>query len=64
LTSERSSIPLISYSARDGTMKEINASDHLAVLIDGDNVSLKIVANLLAKVANYGTASVKRIYGD
>jgi uncharacterized LabA/DUF88 family protein len=45
-------------------MKEANAGDHLAVLIDGDNVSSKIVANLLAEVANYGTASVKRIYGD
>lgn len=36
----------------------------LALLIDGDNASPKIVAGLLAEIANYGTASVKRIYGD
>ena len=36
----------------------------LALLIDGDNASSKIVAGLLAEIANYGTASVKRIYGD
>ena len=36
----------------------------LALLIDGDNVSSKIIGDLLAEIANYGTASVKRIYGD
>ncbi|MCX6868987.1 MAG: NYN domain-containing protein [Verrucomicrobia bacterium] len=36
----------------------------LAVLIDADNASPKIVSGLLAEVAIYGTASVKRIYGD
>lgn len=36
----------------------------LALLIDGDNVSPKIVTGLLAEIANYGIASVKRIYGD
>lgn len=45
-------------------MKEGNAGDQLAVLIDGDNVSHKVVAGLMAEIANYGTASVKRIYGD
>jgi uncharacterized LabA/DUF88 family protein len=45
-------------------MKEANAGDHLAVLIDADNVSSKVVTNLMAEVANYGTASVRRIYGD
>ncbi|KAM0703107.1 hypothetical protein Q7P35_009805 [Cladosporium inversicolor] len=45
-------------------MKDANAGDHLAVLIDADNVSSKIVAGLMAEVANYGTASVRRIYGD
>lgn len=45
-------------------MKEANAGDHLAVLIDADNVSSKVVASLMAEVANYGTASVRRIYGD
>jgi len=36
----------------------------LALLIDGDNASPKIVEGLLAEIAKYGTASVKRIYGD
>ena len=39
-------------------------SDTLAILIDGDNASPKIIAGLLAEIANYGTASVRRIYGD
>ena len=40
------------------------ASDTLALLIDGDNASPKVISGLLAEIANYGTASVKRIYGD
>ena len=40
------------------------STDTLALLIDGDNASPKIVSGLLAEIANYGTASVKRIYGD
>jgi uncharacterized LabA/DUF88 family protein len=40
------------------------STEKLALLIDGDNVSSKIIAGLLAEVANYGTASVRRIYGD
>jgi len=39
-------------------------SGNLAVLIDGDNVSPKIIAGLMAEIANYGTASVRRIYAD
>jgi len=39
-------------------------SESLALLIDADNASPKIVSGLLAEIANYGTASVKRIYGD
>ncbi|ARS65996.1 hypothetical protein SMRU11_00745 (plasmid) [Sinorhizobium meliloti RU11/001] len=40
------------------------ASDTLALLIDGDNASPSIVTGLLAEIANYGVASVKRINGD
>ena len=40
------------------------SSDTLALLIDGDNASPKVISGLLAEIANYGTASVKRIYGD
>lgn len=36
----------------------------LAVLIDADNASPKIVKGLLDEVAKLGNASVKRIYGD
>ncbi|MBD9490454.1 NYN domain-containing protein [Ensifer sp. ENS11] len=42
----------------------IDNSATLALLIDGDNASPKIVVGLMAEIANYGTASVKRIYGD
>lgn len=38
--------------------------DHLAILIDADNISSKHVSSLMAEVVNYGTASVRRIYGD
>lgn len=40
------------------------ATDKLAVLIDADNAQPGIVDGLLAEVAKYGTANVKRIYGD
>ncbi|QHS11125.1 NYN domain-containing protein [Sinimarinibacterium sp. NLF-5-8] len=36
----------------------------LAVLIDGDNVRADAAGVLLAEIAKYGIASVKRIYGD
>jgi uncharacterized LabA/DUF88 family protein len=36
----------------------------LAVLIDGDNVSPKVIDGLLAEVATYGAAGVRRVYGD
>lgn len=39
-------------------------TDKLAVLIDADNAQPSIVDSLLAEIANYGIASVKRIYGD
>lgn len=36
----------------------------LAVLIDADNAQASIVEGLLSEIAQYGIASVKRIYGD
>lgn len=39
-------------------------SSNLALLIDGDNVSSKVIVGLMAEIASYGTASVRRIYGD
>lgn len=48
-------------------IKKVNVmenTDRLAVLIDADNAQPSIVEELLAEIANYGVASVKRIYGD
>ena len=45
-------------------MTDKEDQSRLAVLIDADNASSKIVAGLLAEVAKYGVASVKRAYGD
>ena len=39
-------------------------ADRLAVLIDADNARPAIAEGLLAEVAKYGTAHVKRAYGD
>lgn len=39
-------------------------SDKLAVLIDADNATPSIIEVLLKEVAKYGTAHVKRVYGD
>ena len=44
--------------------KPMENTDKLAVLIDADNAQPAIVDGLLAEIANYGIASVKRIYGD
>lgn len=47
----------MTISSRQGTAT-------LAVLIDADNAAPAIVEGLLAEVAKYGVAAVKRIYGD
>jgi hypothetical protein len=36
----------------------------LAVLIDADNAQASVIDGLLAEIARFGVASVKRIYGD
>jgi uncharacterized LabA/DUF88 family protein len=38
--------------------------DRLAVLIDAENMSPKVIERLLTEVAKYGNANVKRAYGD
>jgi uncharacterized LabA/DUF88 family protein len=43
-------------------MKE--GQSRLAVLIDADNSPHSIIEGLLDEIANYGIATVKRIYGD
>jgi len=40
------------------------SSDRLAVLIDADNAQASLLPELLAEVARYGVASVRRAYGD
>jgi uncharacterized LabA/DUF88 family protein len=41
-----------------------DAQRRLAVLIDADNAQPSITEGLLAEIANFGVATVKRIYGD
>jgi len=41
-----------------------NETARLAVLIDADNASASVAKELLEEVAKYGTATVKRAYGD
>ncbi|MDN5790295.1 MAG: NYN domain-containing protein [Micrococcales bacterium] len=46
------------------TEPAVAPNDRLAVLIDADNADPNLVEPLLAEISKYGTASVKRIYGD
>jgi uncharacterized LabA/DUF88 family protein len=45
-------------------MPSESASPRLAVLIDADNASAKIVDGLFEEIAKIGQASLRRIYGD
>ncbi len=45
-------------------MSQDSSQLKLAVLIDADNASATITEGLMAEIATYGVASVKRIYGD
>lgn len=42
----------------------VTNNSRLAVLIDADNAQAAIAGELLAEISRYGTASVKRAYGD
>jgi uncharacterized LabA/DUF88 family protein len=42
----------------------VQSNDKLAVLIDADNAQASSITEILAEVSRYGTASVKRAYGD
>lgn len=50
----------------DGTSTLLSVEDQrrLAVLIDADNAQPSVIEGLLAEVAKFGVAGVKRIYGD
>lgn len=41
-----------------------NETTKLAILIDADNAQPGIIDGLITEIAKYGTANVKRIYGD
>lgn len=41
-----------------------NTNLKLAVLIDADNAQASVIQELLAEVSRYGTATIKRAYGD
>jgi uncharacterized LabA/DUF88 family protein len=41
-----------------------NTNQKLAVLIDADNAQATVIQELLAEVSRYGTATIKRAYGD
>ena len=45
-------------------MDSVKETDKLGVLIDADNAQPSTVEGLLAEIAKYGTANVKRIYGN
>lgn len=42
----------------------INNNQKLAVLIDADNAQAAVIQELLSEVSRYGTATIKRAYGD
>jgi len=42
----------------------VQKNERLAVLIDADNAKSDVVAELLAEISRYGTATIKRAYGD
>lgn len=45
-------------------METTQDSERLALLMDAVNAQSSIVEGLLAEIANYGKASMKRVYGD
>ena len=51
-------------SRNNGKPDNDDDQPRLAVLIDADNAQPSVIEGLLAEVAKYGVASVKRIYGD
>ncbi|HEY5970536.1 MAG TPA: NYN domain-containing protein [Pseudoxanthomonas sp.] len=51
-------------SRNNGKPDSDDDQPRLAVLIDADNAQPSVIEGLLAEVAKYGVASVKRIYGD
>jgi hypothetical protein len=51
-------------SLRQATKNDLDDHMRLAVLIDADNAQAAVIDGLLAEIAGFGVATVKRIYGD
>lgn len=49
---------------RDTKFEPDDSALRLAVLIDADNAQAAVIEGLLAEIARFGEATVKRIYGD
>lgn len=47
-----------------GKIESQDSTTRLAVLIDADNAQATVIEGLLAEIAGFGEATVKRIYGD
>ena len=45
-------------------MASKSTNDRLAVMIDADNAQAALVQELMSEVSRYGTATIKRAYGD
>ncbi len=45
-------------------MSSADSNIKLAVLIDADNASASVIKELLEEIAKFGTANIKRAYGD
>jgi uncharacterized protein (TIGR00288 family) len=61
--------PLIPRHAKDARLETDQQSAHspnrrIALLIDADNVSHTKIAAMLAELSKYGTANIRRAYGD
>ena len=54
----------MTISNMNGKIDFEERSLRLAVLIDADNAQASVIDGLLAEIARFGDASVKRIYGD
>jgi hypothetical protein len=51
-------------NTRSGRPEIDDSTLRLAVLIDADNAQAAVIEGLLAEIARFGEATVKRIYGD
>jgi uncharacterized LabA/DUF88 family protein len=58
------SVVLVPYCKQEDHRMATNTNQKLAVLIDADNAQASVIQELLEEVSRYGTATIKRAYGD